>query len=246
MLFFWLKKWVAAALLPIPSALGLMLLGWSLMARWPRFAKRLLLAGPLYLFCLSFSPITLWLATSLERHYAPYQNQTVAYVAVLGSGHHSEPTRPVVQQLSMVARGRLLEGVRVWQHNPAAIFIVSGYGGADGVAHAKLMQRAAIQLGVPQTQILMLLDVKDTAEEAQATAQIVGDYPVALITSATHMVRSMRHYQQHGIQVVAAPADFIGTPTHWWYLSAQNLWVSQRVLHEYLGLLWLHIAHFFK
>ncbi|WP_035387133.1 ElyC/SanA/YdcF family protein [Ferrimonas senticii] len=241
MLGFWLKKGISALLLPLPSALLLMALGWLLMRRWRRLGQALLLLGPVYLTLLSFSPVTVWLANSLEQRYPVYQGQRVEFVAVLGSGHHSDPERPIEQQLSAVARGRLLEGLRLLQINPQATLIVSGYSGEDGRPHAEVMHEAARRFGVPAQRIVYFPKAKDTQEEAAATLALVGDRPLALVTSATHMHRSMLSYRLAGLTPIAAPADFIATPTRSWYLSAQNLWTSQRVLHEYIGLLWLAI-----
>ncbi|WP_298441877.1 ElyC/SanA/YdcF family protein [uncultured Ferrimonas sp.] len=238
---FWLKKAITAAILPVPLALLLMLTGWALLRWWPKAGKGLLLVGPLYLLLLSFSPISVWLADSLESRYPLYAGQPLDYVLVLGSGHHSDPTRPIEQQLSAVARGRLLEGLRLWRLNPQSTLVVSGYSGMDAVPHARMMQAAAINAGVPAGQILVLASAKDTQEEAQQTAAFVGQQTAALVTSATHMHRSMISYQAAGLTPIAAPADFIATPTHSWYLSSQNLLISQRALHEYIGLLWLQL-----
>ncbi|QIZ75744.1 ElyC/SanA/YdcF family protein [Ferrimonas lipolytica] len=242
---FWIKKGITAAILPVPLAMLLMLTGWLLLKRMPRLGKALLCSGPIYLLLLSFSPVSVWLADSLETRYPVYQQQPVDVVMVLGSDHHTQAQRPIVQQLSAIARGRLLEGIRIWQQNPGATLVVSGYGGTDPVPHAKVMQQAAINLGVPAEQIIMLASAKDTTEEAQQTAAIIGKRSSALVTSATHMHRSLINYRRAGMEPIPAPADFIATPSRAWYLSSQNLLTSQRSIHEYIGLLWLQLKAWF-
>ncbi|SHH73926.1 ElyC/SanA/YdcF family protein [Ferrimonas marina] len=240
---FWLKKAITALLLPVPLACLLMLAGGLCWRRWPRLGRTLLLAGPVYLLLLSFSPLSTALANSLEQRYPVFDiNQPVDYVLVLGSAHHSDPDRTAVQQLSAIGLKRLSEGVRIWQANPQATLVVSGYSGQDAVPHARILRQAAIELGVPAQQIVALEQARDTREEARATQLLVGDGQAALVTSATHMHRSMLSYQRMGMTPVAAPTDFIATPTHPWYLTAGNLWTSQRALHEYLGLLWLSLT----
>ncbi|GAA5186323.1 ElyC/SanA/YdcF family protein [Ferrimonas gelatinilytica] len=242
---FWLKKAVAATILPVPLACLLVIAGWLL---WrfglPRTGQGVLLLGPLLLVLLAFSPISQKLAGSLERRYPVWQpDGEVAYVLVLGNAHHSDPNRTALQQLSNVAMARLMEGIRIWRANPDAVLVVSGYGGFDPISHAEMQRRAAISLGVPDGKILILPQARDTAEEARLTASEIGAAPAVLVTSATHMPRAMRSYQLAGLSPRPAPTDFIAVPTHPWRLSARNLWVSERALHEYQGLLWLALRH---
>lgn len=239
---FWIKKAITAMILPVPLACALVLVGLCLLRAWPRLAKGMILLGPLYLLLLSFSPVTTWLAESLEQQYPVWQpGEPVDYVVVLGSGHHVKDKRPPWQVLSPTALSRLMEGYRVWQANPAATLVVSGYAGDEPQSHADSLAQAAVALGVPAQQILRLPQAMDTLEEARQGKALLGDSPAVLVTSATHLVRAMEIYQSEGLNVTAAPADFTDNPTRPWYLSAENLWKSQRVLHEYIGRTWLRL-----
>ncbi|MBY6018319.1 ElyC/SanA/YdcF family protein [Ferrimonas balearica] len=239
---FWLKKAITAMILPVPLACGLILGGLLLRRRAPKLALTLLLAGPVYLLALSFSPISTALANSLESHYASWQPGTdVAYVLVLGSSHSSHPDRAATAQLSATALGRLMEGIRVWRANPDATLVLSGFAGSDPTPHAELMKRAAMEQGVPESHIHTFPQARDTEQEARLTAPLVGTAPAVLVTSASHMDRALSLYQAQGLSVTPAATDFIAQPTRAWYFSARNLWTSQRVIHEYLGQLWLAI-----
>lgn len=239
---FWLKKAVTALILPVPLACILVVAGLMLRRRAPRLATGLVLAGPLYLLLLSFSPVSTWLATSLEGHHVVWQpNGPVAYVLVLGNSHTSHPQRPATMQLAGASLARLLEGVRIWRQNPEAMLVVSGYAGTDPVPHAEVMRQAAMELGVPAERIHGFPQARDTEQEARLTAPLVGQAPAVLVTSASHMDRALALYRQQGLDVTPAPTDFMAQPTRPWYFSARNLWTSQRALHEYLGRLWLAI-----
>ncbi len=242
---FWLKKAVAATILPVPLACLLVLLGWILWrGGWSRLGQGVLLFGPLLLVLLAYSPVSQRLAGALEQRYPVWQpGAEVAYVLVLGNAHHSDPDRPPLQQLSRVAMARLMEGIRIWRANPGSILVLSGYGGIDPISHAQRQRQAALSLGVPDTQILILPQPRDTLEEARLTAATIGDAPAVLVTSATHLPRAMRSYHLAGLSPQPAPTDFIAVPSQSWRLSAQNLWVSERALHEYQGLLWLALRH---
>ncbi|MBY5921216.1 ElyC/SanA/YdcF family protein [Ferrimonas balearica] len=210
--------------------------------RAPRLALGLMVAGPAYLLLLSFSPVSTGLANALEAHHSSWQpGAPVEFVLVLGNAHTSHPERPATAQLSGTALARLLEGVRVWRHNPEATLVVSGSRGADPAPHAEMMRLAAMELGVPAERIHTFPEARDTEQEARFSGALVGQAPAVLVTSASHMDRALLLYQRQGMNVTPAPTDFMAQPTRPWYFSARNLWVSQRALHEYLGQLWLAI-----
>ncbi|PKH98667.1 hypothetical protein CXF78_17570, partial [Shewanella sp. 11B5] len=60
-------------------------------------------------------------------------------------------------------------------------------------------------------------------------------------TSATHMPRAMMIFTSLGMQPQPAPSDFIAHQGFWWRLDADQLLASQKSIHEYVGMLWLHI-----
>lgn len=240
---FLLKKIISALILPIPMALSSLLVGALLLRRWPRMGKGLMILGPAYLLLLSFSPFSVWLTNSLELRYPVYQGQPVDYVFVLGNAHMSHPDRPPEQQLSAAAKGRLWEGLRIWRQNPDATLVVSGYGGLDPIPHALLARDAAIANGVPAEQIITLPAALDTGEEAMLTAEFAQGKSAALVTSATHMHRALKHYHGAGLAPIPSPADFTAIPSRNWQFSADNLLMSQRTLHEYIGLVWFYFRH---
>ena len=93
------------------------------------------------------------------------------------------------------------------------------------------MAEAAMQLGIPKDRIITFPLAKDTIEEAQYLKWDVGTYPFRLVTSATHMPRSMAIFQGQGLTPEAAPTDFITRQGYWWQLDANNLLSSQRAIH---------------
>ncbi|AHF00003.1 YdcF family protein [Thioalkalivibrio paradoxus] len=87
----------------------------------------------------------------------------------------------------------------------------------------------------------------DTAQEAYAVREFLGtETRFFLVTSASHMPRSVRHFERVGLAPIPAPTGFktgserVRTLAYW-VPSAGNLGKTERVVHEYLGLLTLEL-----
>ena len=78
------------------------------------------------------------------------------------------------------------------------------------------------------------------------------DEPFLIVTSASHMPRSIALLGAQGLNPIAAPADFASDATttvsweapsvHRLYPNASSLWRSERTVYEYLGLLWARLT----
>ena len=245
---FWVKKIVSQLIMPIPLSLMLLLITmllWRSQKRMLlRVAKCCLFSAILLIGLLSQSQISNGLASFLESQYS-VNHQNVdgqCVVMVLGSSHNENSALTAVQQLSEPALGRLIEGIRQLKLGKNCQLIVSGWAGDSAlIPHAELMRKAAQELGIAPNKITTFPTPKDTVEEAYMLQALIGDTPFKLVTSATHMPRSMYIFNSLGMKPMAAPSDFIARKTYWWRLAAENLLTSQRSIHEYVGLLWLHI-----
>jgi uncharacterized SAM-binding protein YcdF (DUF218 family) len=118
--------------------------------------------------------------------------------------------------------------------------IFSGYGGEDSISNARKNAQMAIALGVEPQDIIILESPKDTQDEAIAVKKIVGEEPLILVTSASHMVRASLLFRQNGIKVIEAPTDFQVKKEEslWQFPSSDGLRRSEAAFHEYLGLIW--------
>ncbi|WP_226415131.1 YdcF family protein [Shewanella glacialimarina] len=247
---FWLKKIISQLFMPIPLTVLFILLSLLLMtfaaSKLKSIAKLSLLAALAILVGLSQSDSSYYLANSLESQYpvnsTPIAPSEQCVVMVLGSGHNEIAGLTAVHKLSAVALGRLTEGVRQLSLGQNCQLIVSGWnGGYMSTAHATIMKQAAIELGVNPGTIVSFPEAKDTIEEAIFLYRLIGQQPFRLVTSATHMPRSMMIFSALGMSPQAAPADFIAQKSVWWRIDASNLLTSQRSIHEYVGMLWLSI-----
>jgi uncharacterized SAM-binding protein YcdF (DUF218 family) len=113
-----------------------------------------------------------------------------------------------------------------------------------------IMQRWLVRLGVPRERTHAETAAKNTWENAANIAMLLkekGIKQIVLVTTAWHMPRSVRVFESHGLQVIAAPCAYVvergpydlrSYLPHWGVLSA-----SGDALHEYLGLLWYRLRY---
>ena len=109
--------------------------------------------------------------------------------------------------------------------------------------------QAAQALGVDPARIVVLDAPVDTAQEAYAVRDVLADDERFFrVTSASHLPRAVRHFERAGLAPIPAPTGFkTGSERvrtlSFWLPSAGNLRKTERVVHEYLGLLALELDH---
>lgn len=248
-----LKALTAALLMPLPVLLATGLLGGVLLWWGKRgFGAGLLALSGLALALVSWAPVADGLLGPLETQYpavqAPAEGVPWQAVVVLGHGWAPDTPRPAGLQLSQSAALRLFEGLRLLKQLPDATLVVSG-GSRDDTTRpmAEGYRDAAIAMGVAPERIAMLDTPLDTGDEAKALAAWLEknnaepDSRFLLVTSASHMPRSMQHFNRVGLASHAAPAHFRtgqSDPSrlNYWIPSARELRKTERAWYEFLGL----------
>ena len=239
---FLFKKIVSAFLLPIPIGLFLLLIAFIyLMFNSYKKAKVFSFLALLWFALLSFQPVSDAILKPLENAYPSLiETPKVQYVLVLGSGHKSDDELSISSQIKMVGINRLVEGIRHYKNLKNAKLIVSGYGGYDENTHASMQEKLAISLGVKKEDIIRLDTPKDTKEEAIEVKKIVKNEQIILVTSASHMKRSILLFQKEGLNVIASPTNHMayGADSLSSYFAARNIKNCEIAIHEYLGLIY--------
>lgn len=236
---FYLKKVIGMLLMPIPFTLMLLIVSLFLMRKWPNMARVGLVASILLLATTSWEPISNRLIATVEQDFAVFDTQQpIDVVVVLGSGHKNITDQPAVMALGQSALFRLEEGLRILQANPKAELFVSGYSGSMQEAHAYVMRKAALELGVAADRIRTFPEAKDTQEEAQSMAPYLTGKRVALVTEASHLKRAKTYFDTLDAQIYPAPALFLGSDTSGWKVSAYGAYQSERTFYEWLGRIW--------
>jgi len=250
---FILKKVAGLMCMPLSMAAMLLLLGVValLFRRQGKVAVALLLAGLLIPVGAGLNPLANGLLGPLESRYDPILRPNelppVRYIVVLGGGHQSDPRLPSLGQLSDASRARLLEGIRLHGQLKRTSLVFTGGAIFDQRPHAQVMGEAALQLGVGARDIIMLPQARDTTGEALAIREMIdANEPFVLVTSASHMPRAMRLFQQAGLNPLPGPADYLIKQVQTdhpakFFPSAAALRRVERALYEYLGLLWVRM-----
>ncbi len=243
---FLMKKIVSRFLFPLPLSLELLFVGLFLLwfTRRQRAGKALVTCAAMLLLGLSNLFTSNALLRPLEHRYPPLaigQGGAVApdvtFIAVLGGWADDDPDVPITSHVSAELMVRLIEAVSLHREIPGSKLILSG-GSDSAVGMAKIAEA----LGVSAKDILPLSEPRDTNEESQQIAPIVGSQRFILVTSASHMPRAMGLFRKRGLQPIAAPTDYLA-PRHRlesddFFPDGFKLFKSQIAFYEYLGLAW--------
>jgi uncharacterized SAM-binding protein YcdF (DUF218 family) len=240
---FFVKKFISSFLMPFPIFLILLGIGFYFWQRGNnRRAKQFLFSALAWISLLSYPPFSAQLLLPLESTYSKVNltNKTPQYIHVLGYDHTTNPRIPLSSEISLVSLARLNEGVFLYKHHKNTKLIFSGNGPGDPISNARKNSQMAIALGVDPADIILLESPQDTQEEAIASKKIVGDQPIILVTSASHMVRASALFRKAGVNVISAPTDFQikGKSELLQFPSSQGLGYTEAAFHEYLGLAW--------
>ncbi|MBS0525556.1 MAG: YdcF family protein [Proteobacteria bacterium] len=140
---------------------------------------------------------------------------------------------------------RILHAAHLYKRGVAPRIIVSGGDlAADPAAarpEAEDMKRLLVLVGVPADSITTEDASRNTAENIANVREIVGDQPVALVTSAYHMKRALNLARRARLDAYAFPTDFaprLASRPVWdeWLPNVSDLQLSAASLWEYLGI----------
>lgn len=248
-MMFALKKIISLFLMPFPIFLLLLGIGVYFWQKGNnKIAKRMFFVAVIWISLLSYPPFSCMLLKPLESAYTKIDlnSPLPKYIHVLGSGHTSNRNLPLSSEIESTSLIRVTEGVSIYKSHPNMKLIFSGYGGDDPISNARMNRNMAIVLGVDPNDIILLEAPKDTREEAIAAKKIVGNEPLILVTSASHMLRASSLFRKNGVRVIEAPTDFQvkKTDSLWQFPSSEGLSRSESAFHEYIGLVWSKIRGF--
>ena len=253
---FILKKIISSFFMPLSLGLLISLIGVFLLwfTKRQRAGKIFATAGLFLLLLFSYSVISNQLLKPLESKYAPDPVQllhdfksddkrSVKFIVVLGGGLTSDPEIPITTQLGEDSLTRLIEGIRLYRKFPATKLILSGGSVFDPVPDAKVMADLAKEIGVNENDIILESKSQDTIDEATLIKTIVNNDQFFLVTSASHMPRSMALFQKLGMNPIPAPTGHeVKDNKHFnpysFFPGAGNIINSEKAVHEYLGIVW--------
>lgn len=252
-----LELLIARVLMPLPFCLLLCSLGLLVLLRFQRRRKTgaiIALVGVVLLYGFSSKTGAYFLMQPLESMYpaykptqtAPESPQTerdrIDYVVVLGSGHFHNERLPITSRINDTALVRLVEGIRVYRLHEGSKLVLSGGSKQSEITNAEVMAETAVILGVPQADLILESKSTSTFEEAIELKPLLADRRFLLVTSASHMPRSMRLFMAAGLDPVPVPTrhyirrDYGGLPYKLSVPKSMYLKMSERAVYEYFGI----------
>lgn len=237
-----LNKILPALFLPLGLVIVLLLYAVIRGKRWP-------VVVALIIFYLSSIPFIgdRWLG-SLESRYpavAPDQVETADAIVVLGGIFGPPSTEGTLPNVGDTVE-RLEGGIILSQLGKAPWLVFTG-GRLPWEKRTSLEGESskieAIRRGVPATKIIVTREVGNTADEAQAVADLMRErnwHRIILVTTAWHMPRAVLLFKRAGVDCVIFPVDFRCDPSRTTGLldfipSAGALNSTETALREYYG-----------
>jgi len=252
-IMFMFKKIVSPLFFPVPLCLEILILGLILLwfTRRQKAGKVLVTLGTVLLLLLSSTTFSDLLLRGLEyRFVAPATaggvraaGSPAGYIVVLGGGYSVDPHIPLTSEPGEETMVRVVEGIKLYRESPGSKLVFSAGSINEPVPESEIMGKVAQALGVGQQDIVLESESRDTEESAQKVATIVQKEPFLLVTSASHMPRSMALFTKLEMNPIAAPTDYLvkgrqHTFPFGFFPDAGSLKKSERAVYEYLGFTW--------
>lgn len=226
-LTFVVKKIISAFIMPLPLGLILLFIGLLFLYKnYYKHAKLFLTVGFIWISLFGYSQFSNMLLKPLETQYCSLKTipKDIKYIVLLGGDRFN----------------RAWEALRLYNIIPNSKIITSGYAWGNLEPEASRTARQLEQAGIHKQDIIVFKTPKDTKEEAIKIKEFLADEPFILITSASHMPRSMAIFKNEGLNPIAAPTAFLIKDTDRVYdtPNGYSMYKSDKAWHEYLGLIW--------
>lgn len=217
------------------------------MLAWRRFGIFLATIGLFWVTIWSLPPVSDAVRASLEQRFENRPVESIPQadaIVVLGGGERGTPPDWPYPDLASGA-DRIWHTARLYRAGKAERVIVTGGRiGWHGERRSgtEAMRELLVDLGVPESAILIDDQSRSTRENAVEVARIVNEQEldnILLVTSALHMRRALATFRAAGLNPIPATADFEVLPeaAHAlrWLPDSQALHDSTRAIKEYLG-----------
>lgn len=257
---FFFNKTISFLLSPLSSSLAFLLMGVAFLwfTRRHTTGKVLVTIGVFIIFPLSFSAVAEKLLKPLENQYPPLMVDStgsqqdrqivpaIKWIVVLGGGHISDPNVPLTSRISPGSLVRLTEAVRLHRELPESKIVLTGGAVFDPVPEVVTEAKISEIMNVNRSDLILEDRSQTTEDQAQFVKNIVGKDRFILVTSASHMPRSMALFRKNGMDPIPAPTqhrvlerrglspvDFLPT--------MGGLGKAENAIYEYLSYYWSKI-----
>jgi len=136
-----------------------------------------------------------------------------------------------------------MEGIRIHKMFPYSKLILSGGSSPERESSAKLMSLVSEAIGINHKDIIIESTSRDTKDEARIISAMIGDRSFYLVTSETHMPRSIALFKKYGVNPIPSPVRSLNKRLYMkesnpFFPSSVNIQKTELAFHEYLGITW--------
>ena len=180
---------------------------------------------------------------AVEQIELSKSDNSPAFVVVPGAGSSSNPALPLMSRIGFTSLIRLMEGIRIHKMFPHSKLILSGGSNPEHESSAELMSLVAEAIGIDHNDIIIESTSRDTKDEARIISAMIGNRSFYLVTSETHMPRSMALFNKFGLNPIPSPVQSLNKTIYMkgpnpFFPSSVNIQKTELALHEYLGMIW--------
>lgn len=240
---------IKSLILPPVGLILLILLG-VLWWRRPLLGRGLVLLGASALLLLSLPMVSHRLMQPLEPYPAlteqDLMHPAAQAIVLLGAERYTDATEYGGDSIGPISLQRARYAAWLQRRSGLPLFVTGGSPPHEDPPIGLLMSRVLEQeFQVPVTQVER--HSLNTQENAAFTAPILRRERISriyLVTSAWHLPRAVRAFEQEGIQVTPAPTAFEqrnpseGPMPQDFFPGPRSLYRSYYAIHEYLGRIW--------
>jgi uncharacterized SAM-binding protein YcdF (DUF218 family) len=245
----YLHKVVPLVLSPLFIVLVLCILGAVTLRRsW-------IIAGIVWLYLASVPITSNWIFSDVEKNAQrlhPTEVTAADAIVVLSYGMYWVKTSKGFAP-EWTDPDRFFAGIELFQaaKAPILVFTKGKYSWQEGdETEGDVLKRYAEMMGVPGDRILLTDVAENTAQEAVGVKKLLhAGAKIILVTSAFHMPRAQRIFEEAGFSVAGYPVDIKiqdSKITPMSFLPTIGaLSVTQHALQEHLGRLYYRLKHYF-
>ena len=206
--------------------------------------KIIFISSFVFLFLITMQPFASIFINSLENDYACLLDsnkiKSAEYIIILGGGYTEDANMPASSQLGLSSLARLVEGMRLKKINPSAQFIFSGGKQFnENKTQASLLNKAYLSLTNDTVKNILSEQAHNTKSEADEAYKLIGKSKLILVTTASHMPRSVYLFNKMGCNIIAAPCDFTVKDLEYFpsFPSGMSIHQTEVAIHEYVAIL---------
>ena len=211
--------------------------------RWKRALNRTVIASLVVLSLTTFTAPVQFLVRGLENRYEqPKQAdlEKAGGLIVLG-GALIEGRTPFERNQNLINENgeRLTASLQLLRQYSNMKMIYSTYSGQlipNGITENQAAKDFYAKLGIPSERLLLENKSRNTYENAKESLKVInpGETPWILLTSATHMNRSVKTFEEAGWKVIPYPVDYqTGSNIDWKQVSiSRGIQLWNRYIHE--------------